>query len=109
MNPTEEGPILRRWGFYANHRLAYAGVACLTPSRVLRLRFIETRQHAHTATLPERIQFEQLIQRLVLSEVEGWCGLGKPPKLCFEPFRLEEQQLASQLFGALAPKPIAEE
>jgi len=107
MKPFEEGSVVRRWAFYANHRLAYAGVARFTQCRVLQLRFIETEHHAHTATLPERIQFEQVIRRLVRSDVERLFGSGSLPELRFEPSRVEEQRLATQIFGAFSPKPIS--
>jgi len=106
MNPFEIGSVVRRWGFYTNRRLAYAGVACVSHSRELRIRFIEAEHHAHTTTLPERMRLEQLIRESVGAEMAQTLGLATAPIFGFEPFKLSEPQLALSVFGTSQGEPL---
>lgn len=91
--------VLRRWGFYSGNRLAFAGVACRSTSRELRLRFIEAEQHAHTATLPQRIGLEQLIRELARADILRAMGKHWNVLIQFAPHRLDEHRLAREVLG----------
>jgi len=107
MTSSKHGPVVRRWGFFANDHLAYAGVAHQSGPLELHLRIFEAEQHSHTASLPERIRLEQLIRVQVSADVEQSLGVEWIALFHFEPQRQNEHRLARDVFNAPLAKPFS--
>lgn len=100
--------VMRRWGFYSGNRLAFAGVARRSGAGELRLRFTEAEHHAHTATLPQRIGFEQLIREQVRTDIRRAMGAHWKVFIQFAPRKLDEHRLARDVFGTSAPRAVSD-
>lgn len=104
MNNIETQPVdrvLRRWGFYLDSRLAFAGIARQSGPDELSVRLIEAEFHAHTTSLPQRIRREQLIRESARADIEHALGPKWIVRIQFEPRKLSEPALLKAVFGAV--------
>ena len=108
MNSFDGATVLKRWGFYFQNRLAYAGIAVRAGAMRIGVRFFETEHHPHMSSLPERMSHEQLVRDQVSMELERELGNEFKLSFRFEPVRCSEHRLAQVVFGELASTPMAD-
>ena len=108
MNEFDGATVLKRWGFYFQNRLAYAGVAVSASATKVWVRFFEAEHHPHTCTLPERMSHEQLVRKQVCADLQREFGSEADPVFRFEPIRCSESRLAQAVFGRLTAAPMTE-
>ncbi|MCU0770693.1 MAG: hypothetical protein MUE94_02835 [Verrucomicrobia bacterium] len=92
--------VVKRWGFYAEGRLAYGGVAILAGPGEVRVHFFETENHADTASLPERIGREQMIRGCARADLDGALGSGWVVRFEFHRRKLDDKALLRVVFGS---------
>ena len=108
MNSFDGATVLKRWGFYFQNRLAYAGIAVRAGAMRIGVRFFETEHHPHMSSLPERMSHEQLVRKQVCADLQREFGSEADPVFRFEPIRCSESRLAQAVFGRLTAAPMTE-